>query len=101
MRLLIAFLTFMALALAPLGLPAEARASTEHCAEMAEMGHHTPKSEPSGQQQAKSCCTATPAALPASEAELPLPLLHAPAETQILAEQDGLRRGVEVPPPRA
>lgn len=102
MRLLLAFLAFVALALAPMGMPAEARAMNDHCAEMAGMDHHQQKSaDPAGSQPAKSCCTAMPAALPTTGAAMPLPVLRAPGEAMVLALQLGVRREVEVPPPRA
>ena len=101
MRLLLALFAFVALALTPLGLPAEARAMDDHCTEMAGMDHHGQKSDPSSAQPVKSCCTAMPAALPEAEAVIRLPVLHAPAETKVLALLIGLRREVEVPPPRA
>ena len=101
MRLLLALFAFVALALAPLGMPAEARATDDHCTEMAGMEHDGQKPDPSAPQPVKSCCTAMPAALPDAEAVLPLPILHAPPETKVLAVQIGIRREVEVPPPRA
>ncbi|UUR08263.1 hypothetical protein [Sphingomonas glaciei] len=100
MRLLLALFAFVALALAPLGMPAEARAMDDHCTEMAGMDHHGQTPDPSNAQPVKSCCTAMPAALPEAEAVMPVPVLHAPAETKVLALQIGLRREVEVPPPR-
>jgi hypothetical protein len=101
MRLLLALFAFVALALAPLGMPAEARASDDHCAEMAGVDHHGQTPDPSAPQPVKSCCTAMPAALPASEAALSVILLPDPAETRVLSLQVGVRREVEVPPPRA
>ena len=101
MRLLLALLAFLALALSPLGMPAEARAMDDHCTEMAGMAHHGEKPDPSSPQPVKSCCTAMPAALPEAEAVMPLPVLHAPAEAKVLALQIGVRGEVEVPPPRA
>lgn len=101
MRLLLAFFTVVALALAPLGMPAEARAMDDHCTEMAGMDHHGQTPDPSNAQPVKSCCTAMPVALPEADAMLPAPMLHAPAETKVLALQIGIRREVEVPPPRA
>ena len=100
-RLLLALFAFVALALAPLGMPAEARAMDDHCTEMAGMDHHGAKPDPSAPQPSKSCCTAMPAALPEADAALPVPMLHAPAETKVLTLQVGPRRDVEVPPPRA
>jgi hypothetical protein len=100
-RLLLTLFAFIALALSPLGLPAEARATDDHCAEMVGMDHHGQKPDPSSPQPVKSCCTAMPVALPADRSALPSPILHAPAETRVLALQVGLRREVEVPPPRA
>ncbi|WP_029940839.1 hypothetical protein [Sphingomonas astaxanthinifaciens] len=103
MRLLLALLAFLALGLAPLGLPAEARTSDDHCAEMAGMAHSTqPDQQDHGAGMVlKSCCTALAAALPEMErvaAAVPLRLaLVAPA----LPVQHGVRREVEVPPPRA
>ncbi len=101
MRLLLALFAFVALVIAPLGMPAEARAMDDHCSEMAGMDHHGQKSDRSSPQPVKSCCTAMPAALPQAEAAIPVAVLHAPAETKILALQIGIRREVEVPPPRA
>lgn len=101
MRLLLALFAVVALFLAPLGMPAEARASYDHCTEMANMDHHGQTPDPSSPQPVKSCCTAMPAALPEAEAALQVAVLHAPAETKILALQIGIRREVEVPPPRA
>lgn len=100
MRLLLALFVLMALALAPLGMPAEARAMDDHCVEMPGMVHHQPGPDPSSVQPPESCCTAMPVALPEAEAVLAAPLLHAPAATLALALQAGLRRDVEVPPPR-
>ncbi|WP_426267045.1 hypothetical protein [Sphingomonas sp. LHG3443-2] len=80
MRLLLALFAFVALALAPLGMPAEARAMDDHCTEMAGMEHHGAKPDPSAPQPSKSCCTAMPAALPEADAALPMPMLHAPAD---------------------
>jgi hypothetical protein len=100
MRLLLALFAFMALALAPLGMPAEARAMDDHCTEMAGMDHHGQKSDSAAPQPVKSCCTAMPAALAKAEAVMPMPVLHAPAATKVLLLQTGLRREVEVPPPR-
>ena len=100
MRLLLALFAFVALALSPLGLPAEARASDDHCIEMAGMDHHGATPDPSAPQPVKSCCTAMPAALPEAEAVLPAPTLHAPSETRVLTLQIGPRREVEVLPPR-
>lgn len=101
MRLLLALFAFVALALSPLGMPAEARAMDDHCTEMVGMDHHGQKPDPLNAQPVKSCCTAMPAALPEADAVLPMPALHAPAETKVLALQIGVRREVEVPPPRA
>ena len=101
MRLLLALFAFMALALTPLGMPAEARAMDDHCSETAAMDHHGKKPDPASQQPVKSCCTAVPAALPDAGAALLPPQLHAPAEPNVLSLQMGLRREVEVPPPRA
>ena len=100
MRLLLALFAFMALALAPLGMPAEARAMEDHCSEMAGMDHHGQKPDPVDLQPVKSCCSAMPVALPEVGAMLSTPLLHAPAESLVLALQVGIRRKVEVPPPR-
>ena len=100
MRLLLALFAFMALALAPLGMPAEARATDDHCSEMAGMDHHGQKPDPASSQPVKSCCSAMPVALPEVGSVLPTPVLHAPAEALVLALQVGLRREVEVPPPR-
>lgn len=101
MRLLLALFAFVALALSPLGMPAEARAMDDHCTEMAGMEHHGAAPDPSAPQPVKSCCTAMPVALPDAEAVMPVPMLHAPAETKVLALEIGLRREVEIPPPRA
>nr|WP_314443949.1 hypothetical protein [uncultured Sphingomonas sp.] len=101
MRLLLALFAFVALAFAPLGMPAEAWAKDDHCAEMAGMDHHGQSPDPSSPQPIESCCTAMPAALPEAKASVPGAVLHAPAEAKVLALQIGLRREVEVPPPRA
>lgn len=101
MRLLLTLFAFLALAVAPLGMPAEARATDDHCTEMTGMVHHGEVPDAADLQPVKSCCNAMPAALPAAAAILPSPILHAPAETKLLALQIGLRREVEVPPPRA
>jgi hypothetical protein len=101
MRLVLALLAFMALALAPLGMPAEARTMDDHCAEMAGMDHHGQGSEAPDPQPVKSCCTAMPVALPASDPVLSSLALHAPAVAMVLTLQHGVRRDVEVPPPRA
>ena len=72
MRLLLALFAFVALALSPLGMPAEARAMDDHCTEMAGMDHHGQKPDPSAPQPVKSCCTAMPAALPEAETVMPV-----------------------------
>ena len=100
MRLLLALFAFVALALSPLGMPAEARAMDDHCTEMAGMDHHGQKPNPSDAQPVKSCCTAMPAALAETNAVMRMPALHAPAEPKVLTLLIGLRREVEVPPPR-
>ena len=101
MRLLLALFAFLALAVAPLGMPAEARTMDDHCSEMAGMDHHSQTPDPSSPQPVKSCCTAMPAALPAAEVMLTQPILQSPAEPKVRVLQVGLRREVEVPPPRA
>jgi hypothetical protein len=101
MRLLLALFAFVALALAPLGMPAEARTMGDHCSEMAGMDHHGQTPDAPAAQPVKSCCTAMPAALPASDPVLTPPALHAPGEASVLTLQRGVRREVEVPPPRA
>lgn len=101
MRLLLALFALMALALAPLGMPAEARAMDDHCAEMAGMEHQQEKPDPASPKAVKSCCTAMPAAMPVAAAVIASPVLGAPAEALVLAHQHGLRREVEVPPPRS
>lgn len=102
MRLLLALFALVALALAPLGMPAEARAMDDHCAEMAGMDHHGAKPDPAGSPQpVQSCCSAMPVALPTSDSARPTPVLHAPPEAMVLALGVGPRREVEVPPPRA
>jgi hypothetical protein len=101
MRLLLALFAFMALALAPLGMPAEARAMDDHCAEMAGMDHDGQSRETLDPQLVKSCCTAMPLAMPASDPVLSSPALHTPAVAMVLTLQRGVRRDVEIPPPRA
>jgi hypothetical protein len=101
MRLLLAFLAFFALTLAPLGTPAQARAMADHCAEMAGMNHHQQTPDPVGPQPVKSCCTAMPAALPTSDPVIPSLVLRPPVDALVPALQLGLRRKVEVPAPRA
>jgi hypothetical protein len=101
MRLLLAILALFALTLVPLGMPAEARAMADHCAEMAGMDHHQQTPDPAGPQPVKSCCTAMPAALPTSDPVIPSLVLRAPVEALVPALQLGLRRKVEIPPPRA
>ncbi|GAA4019525.1 hypothetical protein GCM10022280_19240 [Sphingomonas swuensis] len=100
MRLLLALFAFVALALAPLGLPAEARAADDHCTEMAGMDHGRQAPDHSAPAGVKSCCTALAAALPASLAVEPRPVPKVAVMTIVLPAQQGVRREVEVPPPR-
>lgn len=99
MRRLLALFAFIALAMAPLGMSAEARTADEHCTAMAGMDHGSPSAEPD-KAAVKSCCTAMAAALPAAAEVEQAPTLRAPASALILPLQHGLRRKVEVPPPR-
>jgi hypothetical protein len=103
MRLLLALFAFLALGLAPLGRPAVARTAGDHCAEMAGMEHQSPSQNQDHSTGAavKSCCTAMAAALPAAAAIAETPKLRLPLVAPALPAQLGVRRDVEVPPPRA
>ncbi|GAA4010905.1 hypothetical protein [Sphingomonas humi] len=102
MRMLLAFLAFIALALGPVGMPAEARTSGDHCAEMAGMDHgqRQPQQDHGGAAAVKSCCTAMAAALPVVDVMAEAPSLRVPLVAPALPAQHGVRREVEVPPPR-
>lgn len=97
MRLLLAFLTFVALLVAPLGVPASAMTS-EHCTEMGAAAHGDEGEAAVAKD--KSCCTAVSAALPQTAASEALDLAPELRIPRPLAELP-LRLGdVEVPPPR-
>lgn len=103
MRTLFALFAFLALLIAPLGSSPVAASGADHCAEMAGMDHGRPQPQQDhgGGPVVKSCCTAVAAALPAAGEMIEAPALRAPLVAPALPAQHGVRREVEVPPPRA
>lgn len=101
MRLFLALFAFLALGLAPLGMPAEARSTENHCAEMAGMDHHQQKPDHGGTAPVKSCCTAMAAALPETSGAEQALILRAPVVAMSIPVQHGLHGEVEARPPRS
>ncbi|CAA9503598.1 MAG: hypothetical protein AVDCRST_MAG62-105 [uncultured Sphingomonas sp.] len=102
MRLLLALLSFVALALAPLATPAQAMAgpAQTHCAEMAGMADHQPDQPPMSEDG--KCCVAVPAALaPGSSPQSSDMGPRSSAVAQAVAQMAGLSSEAEDPPPRS